>query len=143
MRIRFIFERGGILEGDLKEEYGAPQTIALLKQLGKLTSLARHSRYSGREVYITIPDSFLAPKEKYSIYISKGDITYWRAWRDDGMEPVISFFYGPERARSSQGDEPVNIIGHIREDLISLAEIIGERIWLQGAEKVEIEILSD
>ncbi|MEM3489197.1 MAG: DUF3830 family protein [Nitrososphaerota archaeon] len=141
MKIKFCFEKGGILEGELKREYGSPQTLQLLESFGKYKGLARHSRYSGREVYIPISSSFLAPKEKCSIYLSKGDITYWRDWRGNGKEPVISFFYGPELARSSQGDEPVNIIGRIKEDQIQQSEEIGERIWLEGAELVEIEIL--
>ncbi len=143
MKVVLRFSKGGILEGKLKEEWGAPQTIAILKQMGKASSLARHSRYSGREVYFPIPSSVLAPKEHYSIYVSKGDIIYWRAWRDDGQNPVMSFYYGPEHARSSQGDEPVNIVGHIREDLLPLAQEIGERVWLQGAEQVEIEIIPE
>jgi len=143
IKIVLRFAKGGVLEGELREEFGAPQTIAILSQMGKISSLARNSRYSGREVYFPIPSSVLAPKEQYSIYVSKGDIIYWRAWRDDGHDPVMSFYYGPELARSSQGDEPVNIIGHIREDLLPLAQEIGERVWLQGAEQVEVEIIKE
>jgi len=143
MKVLLRFARGGVLEGELKEEFGSPQTIALLKQMGRASCLARHSRYSGREVYFPVPSTILAPKERYSIYVSRGDIIYWRAWRDNGQEPVMSFYYGPELARSSQGDEPVNIVGCIREDLLPLAQEIGERVWLQGAEQVEIEIIPD
>ena len=143
MKVVLRFAKGGVLEGELREEFGAPQTIAILKQMGKVSSLARHSRYSGREVYFPVTSSILAPKERYSIYVSKGDIIYWRAWRDNGQEPVMSFYYGPELARSSQGDEPVNIVGHLNEDLLPLAQEIGERVWLQGAEQVEIEIIAE
>ncbi|MCR4428521.1 MAG: DUF3830 family protein [Caldiserica bacterium] len=143
MLIRFYFQKGGVLEGDLKTEYGSPNTIKILEKFGKHNNLARHSRYSGREVFISIPQFFISNQENSTIYLSKGDITYWRDWRADGQEPVISFFYGSELARGPRGEEPVNVIGRLKEDQIPLSENIGERIWLQGAEIVEIEILKN
>jgi len=143
MKIELRFAKGGVLVGELKKEYGSPRTVEMLKQAGGFTSLAKHSRYSGREVYFAASKSLLAPKEQYTIYLSKGDIIYWRAWRDDGQDPVLSFYYGAEHARGAQGDEPVNVIGRIREDLLPLAEKIGLRVWLEGAENVEVVISGD
>jgi hypothetical protein len=143
MKIMLHFAKGDVLIGELSSEWGSPQTVELLKKQGPFSSLAKHSRYCGREVYFAAPPTLLGPKEKYSIFLSKGDIIYWRAWRDNGMEPVLSFYYGPEYARSNQGDEPVNIIGHLHEDLLPLAVEIGERVWLQGAEEVQVEIVQD
>lgn len=80
-------------------------------------------------------------RENHSIYTSFGDVCYWRDWR--AMEKtdnhVIAIYYGAEMTRSHIGDEPVNIFGDIIRPHHDLLKTIGERIWLEGTEKIKIE----
>lgn len=106
------------------------------------SSMATHSRWSGREVNFRLPEGVIAPRENQSIYVSKGDVVYWRNWVEDGREAVLAFYYGAERTRDWRGDQPVNVIGRITAETIAVAEDVGERIWLRGAEGVQVAAMS-
>lgn len=140
-KIRFTFEKGGTLIAQLNEK-DAPQTAAFVWDSLPLESVATQSRWSGREFNLQAAIHHSPVRENQTIYTSIGEVCYWRDWRQDPTDApkhVVAVYYGAELARSHYGDEPVNVFGQIEYDQLHAAKQIGERIWLEGAEKIKIE----
>ncbi|WP_269320959.1 DUF3830 family protein [Bacillus sp. UNC438CL73TsuS30] len=111
-----------------------------------LSSLVKHSRWSGREVNFEIKTTNKPKKENQTISTSIGEVIYWRDWpvdSDPEVSEVLAIYYGAEHTRSNKGDEPVNVFAQIDYDCHGLLEAVGERIWLNGTEKVRIERIED
>ncbi|PJI52264.1 hypothetical protein CTI14_45255, partial [Methylobacterium radiotolerans] len=94
-----------------------------------ITSVVTHSRWSGREVNLNLKTADLPKEENQTIYTSRGEIVYWREWRNqENPKEVLALYYGAEETRSSKGPEPVNIIGQIDFDRLEEFKAIGKRV---------------
>lgn len=142
-RIKIRFEHGDMLTAYLLEEK-APQTCNIIWESLPHESVITHSRWSGREVNFVYKATPFPVRENQTIYTSKGEIVYWRDWNWEGTgEPpqAIAIYYGAEEARSNKGYEPVNVFAQVEYKYLHKLEKIGERIWLNGKEKVYFERL--
>jgi hypothetical protein len=139
-RIIFTFERGGTIRGILKFDE-APETCSIIWDLLPLEAKVLHSRWSGREINFPVKTARKPPRENEQIFVSKGDIVYWREWEglyaSTGAE-VIAIYYGAEHTRDCRGDQPVNIFGYVDPKDIEVLQQIGIRIWQEGGEKVTV-----
>ena len=133
------FERGGdvpvtILGGD------APRTVEAVGKLIPFSGMAYHSRWSGREVNAMIHTGERVPLENHTIQTAPGDVIYWREWeRDaDDVSEAIAVYYGAELTRFHRGEQFVNVFGRVSQEHWDLLREIGERIWRQGGERLEI-----
>lgn len=139
-KIKVTFKSSNSVIGTLHDN----ETANIIYESLPLESTAIHSRWSGREVNFTLNLKGSPKRENQSIYTSIGDICYWRDWRNEANDTmltkhVVAIYYGSEHARSHIGDEPVNIFGKIDEEYIEKIKQIGENIWLTGTEIVRIE----
>lgn len=144
-RIRFRFEGGGEVSATLLEEK-APLTCEKIWNALPLESIVTQSRWSGREFNFTYNEKDLPPRENQTIYTSLGEVCYWRDWNweENGTIPqALAIYYGAELARSHKGSEPVNVIAQVDYSEFDKLVQIGERIWLEGKEKIYIERLED
>jgi hypothetical protein len=142
-RILFTFENGEKLPATLLEKK-SPQTCQIVWEALPLTSVVRHSRWSGREVNFEIKTTNKPKKENQTIFTSIGEVVYWREWpleSEPKVSEVLAIYYGAEHTRSHRGDEPVNVFAQIDHNFLGLLEAIGERIWLNGTERVRVERL--
>lgn len=141
-KIKITFENDYIFYAEL-DQAKANKTVEILLESLPLECQFFQSRWSGREINTNINIDEFPPKENQSIYVSIGDICYWRDWREEvekNINHVLAIYYGPEMARSHVGNEPVNIIGKI--DHKGLEEIIklGEIVWKEGMKRAKIEL---
>jgi hypothetical protein len=144
-RIRFRFENGDILTARLLEDK-APQTCEKIWNSLPLESAVTQSRWSGREVNFAYKENDMPRRENQTIYTSMGEVCYWRdwIWEEDGEHPqAIAIYYGAELARSHRGSEPVNVFAQVEYHEFERLAQIGERIWLEGKEKIFIERLEE
>ncbi|HJF34201.1 MAG TPA: DUF3830 family protein [Sporosarcina psychrophila] len=140
-KIKFIFEKGDVLFATLNEK-DAPDTASLMWDSLPYESKITQSRWSGREVNFMVDLHGLPSRENQTIYTSIGEICYWRNWRlevNGQPEHVIAIYYGAEMARSHMGEELVNVLGQVDYNQLEVLRKIGERIWLEGLEKIRIE----
>ncbi|MDD9311857.1 DUF3830 family protein [Cytobacillus firmus] len=142
-RILITFENGESFPATLKEDK-APQTCEKVWEALPLCSVVRHSRWSGRDLNFAIKSNGLPKRENQTIFTSIGEVVYWRDWpleTDSKVNEVIAMYYGAEHTRSNKGDELVNVFAQIDYTHFELLETVGERIWLNGTEKIKIEKL--
>ncbi|KAF0822691.1 DUF3830 family protein [Cytobacillus firmus] len=142
-RILITFENGESFPATLKEDK-APQTCEKVWEALPLCSVVRHSRWSGRDLNFAIKSNDLPKRENQTILTSIGEVVYWRDWpleTDSKVNEVIAIYYGAEHTRSNKGDELVNVFAQIDYTHFELLETVGERIWLNGTEKIKIEKL--
>lgn len=145
IRIKLEFERGGVLYGILDAEK-APKTVEEVVKVLPITMDAVQSRWCGREISWGISTECLPPRENSTGILSKFDITYWRPWDRKEKTPEsksfesLAFYYGAEKPSYHDGFLSLNVIGHICYDQEKLMIEIGERIWLQGVEKVRCSL---
>ncbi|MGM0900495.1 MAG: DUF3830 family protein [Bacillota bacterium] len=140
-KLKIKFERGGEVYATLLEEK-APNTCNGIWNQLPIESEMTHTRWSGREIYTSITDRPNLVRENQAIYMSVGEVCYWRdwTWEESPTPPqAISIYYGADMARSQKGSEQVNVFAQVDyQDFKKLAEI-GERVWLKGKEKVFID----
>lgn len=145
VKIKFEFERGGVLYGMLNPNK-APETVSRIAEVLPIEGDAIQSRWCGREISCGFSTKELPPRENASGAMSKFDITYWRPWDRAEKMPespafeCVAFYYGAERPSYHDGLLSLNVIGHISYDQEELLEQIGERVWLQGSEKMKISL---
>ncbi|MGI6485870.1 MAG: DUF3830 family protein [Tepidanaerobacteraceae bacterium] len=139
-RIIFTFERGGEIRGILKFDE-APETCSTIWNLLPLEAYVLHTRWCGREINFPIKTPQSPPRENEQIFVSKGDIVYWREWEGlyakTGAE-ALAIYYGAEHTRDCRGNLPVNIIGNVDYEDLNVLKEIGIRIWQKGGEKVTV-----
>jgi len=144
-RIRIRFENGDSLTARLLVDK-APQTCEKIWSSLPLESVVTQSRWSGREVNFAYMEKDMPRRENQTIYTSIGEVCYWRdwSWEEDGEHPqAIAIYYGAELARSHRGSEPVNVFAQVDYHEFGRLAQIGERIWLEGKEKIFIERLEE
>ncbi|MCC3646791.1 DUF3830 family protein [Cytobacillus oceanisediminis] len=144
-RILITFENGESFPATLKEDK-APHTCEKVWEALPLCSVVRHSRWSGRDLNFAIKSNDLPKRENQTILTSIGEVVYWRDWpleTDSKVNEVIAIYYGAEHTRSNKGDELVNVFAQIDYTHFELLETVGERIWLNGTEKIKIEKLKE
>jgi len=146
-KIKMNFEKGGCLIATLNES--APKTVISFIDCLPITTSVVHTRWCGREFSVGIDTKNKPPKENFTNTVSKFDVAYWRDWNNNiaikeapSIE-AISFFYGAELLRYHAGELIVNVIGRIDYNQEELLDEIGERIWLEGKEKVTIELFKE
>lgn len=133
------FERGeevpvAILESD------APRTLDAVRTIIPFSGMVYHSRWSGREVNTMIHTGERVPLENHTIQTAPGDVIYWREWERDvaDVNEAIAVYYGAELTRYHRGEQFVNVFGRVSTEYWDLLSEIGERIWKQGGERLEI-----
>lgn len=144
-KILITFENGESFPAILQENK-APKTCEKVWEALPFTSVATHSRWSGREVNFAFKSNELPKRENQTISTSVGEVIYWRDWpvdSDPDVSEVIAIYYGAEHTRSHKGDEPVNVFAQIDYANLELLKTVGERIWLNGTEKIQIKKLSE
>jgi hypothetical protein len=142
-RILISFEKGGSFPATLLDD-DAESTCGEIWDILPITSTVSHSRWSGREVNLTLQTKNLPIEEHQTIYTSKGEIIYWRDWNSTkNPSEVLAIYYGAEETRSSKGPERVNVIGQIDFDRLQELKIVGERVWLSGMEQIRIDKLEN
>lgn len=143
--IRLVFEKGGTLHGCLDEK-AAPETVMAIWSALPCQTVFKHTRWCGREVYGNIATGTVPAKENHTATVSKFDISYWREDWDlttgqsaEEAAESIACYYGPEYLSYAGGILPLNVIGRIDFSDEPLLDEIGQRIWMEGFEKVTIE----
>ncbi|MDC3425456.1 DUF3830 family protein [Aquibacillus sp. 3ASR75-11] len=143
--IKIRFEQGEVLSAFLLK-VKAPQTCELILNHLPFESAVTQSRWSGREINCRFSASSYPIRENQTIYTSIGEVCYWRDWNWEGsgdLSQAIAIYYGAELARSHRGYEPVNVFAQIDYSQLHQINKVGERIWLNGTEKVCFEKLND
>ncbi|MEM3641690.1 MAG: cyclophilin-like fold protein [Candidatus Bathyarchaeia archaeon] len=125
-QIEIEFERGGKFTATLLED-AAPKACKVLWDHLPIEGRAAQARYGGEEFFFNTDLNIEAENQKKDF--KAGDIAFnphpkWKA---------IIIYYGNNIAITT----PYNHIAKISEKLDEL-KAVGERIWLQGAEKVRI-----
>jgi len=141
MQIEFVFERGGTLTATV--DPGAKKTFECIKAALPIKATVLQARWSGREIFIPLRLPIKPPRERQTIRANLGDVIYFCEWGEQydytGFE-AVGMFYGPEIVREWRGDAPVNVFAQIDPAHFDLIKRIGERVWRQGGEGVEIRI---
>jgi hypothetical protein len=140
-KLKIKFERGGEVFARLLEEK-APKTCNGIWSQLPIESEITHTRWSGREIYTSVPESPSFARENQTIHTSVGEVCYWRdwTWEESPVPPkAIAIYYGAEMPRSHKGSEQVNVFAQVDYKDFKKLEEIGERVWLKGKEKVYIE----
>ncbi|MDM5196734.1 DUF3830 family protein [Fictibacillus enclensis] len=144
-RIVITFENGEKFPATLQEDL-APQTCEQVWEALPFTSVVKHSRWSGREVNFELKTNVHPKRENQTISTSVGEVIYWRDWLNES-EPdvceVLAIYYGAEHTRSHKGDELVSVFAKIDQDHLKRLKTVGERIWLQGTETIQLQKLSE
>jgi hypothetical protein len=144
-RILITFENGESFPATLLEDK-APHTCQIVWEALPFSQTVRHSRWSGREVNLEFSSTSMPKRENQTISTSVGEIVYWRDWplesELDVLE-VLAIYYGAEHTRSHKGDEPVNIFAQVDFTNLDLLQKVGERIWLEGTERVTFTRIKD
>ena len=142
MRLEFRFQRGGSLIVTTDKE--APKTSEAVKSHLPLDAKIYQARWSGKEIFIPVNLAGKPPREHQSIRASLGDVIYFHEWEDayeqTGFE-AIGLFYGPEIVREWRGDAPVNVFGKVDPSQFDLLKAIGERVWREGGEGIEVRLI--
>jgi hypothetical protein len=143
--ILITFENGESFPAILQEDK-APETCQKVWEALPFTSVVTHSRWSGREVNFAFKSNEHPKRENQTISTSVGEVIYWRDWpidSDPDVGEVLAIYYGAEHTRSHKGDELVNVFAQIDYENLDLLKTVGERIWLNGTERIQIEKLSE
>ncbi|MEK6243432.1 MAG: DUF3830 family protein [Pseudomonadota bacterium] len=144
MHLEFRFERGGTLRAKLAAE--AKRTIECISNALPMGAKVFQARWSGREIFVPVNLAEKPPREHQSIRVSLGDVIYFCEWAEayehTGFE-AIGMFYGPEIVREWRGDAPVNVFAQIDPSQWDLLKEIGERVWRQGGENIDIHLIAD
>jgi len=147
-RIKFEFERGGILYGTLNRDK-APLTVQSVIEALPVETDLMHTRWCGREFSFSLTTRERPPRENTTGTISKFEICYWRSWESEAPLPeapgaeALAIYYGAERPSYHDGLLSLCVIGHIDYDQEKLLEEIGERIWKHGTEKVRASLVEE
>ena len=125
IKIKLEFERGGILYGFLNPEK-APKTVEEVVKVLPISIEAVQSRWCGREISWGIKTN--------------------SPWDQNEKTPEsksfesLAFYYGAEKPSYHDGALSLSVIGRISYEQEELMEEIGERIWLQGSERVRCSL---
>jgi hypothetical protein len=142
VRIRFEFERGGVLNARMLQDK-APETVRAVTAAAPISATVYQARWSGKEIFVPIDIPMKPPRENQTIRAGIGDVIYFREWEGayqcTGFE-AIGLFYGNEIVREWRGDAPVNVIAHIDSSEFELLEAIGDRVWREGGEAIAIRV---
>ena len=142
-RIRFTFERGGVLEADLLPSK-APRTIERVLQVLPYEATVYHTRWCGREINFPIKSLERVRRENQTSTANTGDVVYWQEWETEENPPqALAIYYGAESIRDHRGWLPVNVFARIPQEQWSLIEEIGLRVWQHGIEKIRIEAVGN
>ena len=142
-RIRFTFERGGVLVADLLSG-AAPRTIERVLQVLPYDTTVYHTRWCGREVNFPIRSVERVPRENQTATANTGDVVYWQEWEvEENPSEALAIYYGAEVIRDHRGFLPVNVFARVPQEHWPRIEEIGLRIWQHGIEKIRIELISD
>jgi hypothetical protein len=131
--IEFVFERGGSFKAVLLEK-DAPKTCEALLRLLPFTVEIRHGRFSGQEMYCQ-QEKMTVGKEN-NVPAGHGDIVF----NPDPEWKAICINYG-EKVREKTNW--FNRFARIVPSDLSIALELGNRVWLQGAERVTLRLISD
>jgi hypothetical protein len=139
-RIRFTFERGGVLVADLLAE-AAPRTIQRVLEVLPYDATVYHTRWCGREINFPIKSRERVPRENQTATANTGDVVYWQEWETDENPPeALAIYYGAEVIRDHRGFLLVNVFARVSQDQWPLCEEIGLRVWQHGIEKMRVEL---
>lgn len=136
--LKISFERGGILYAKFLNNNST--TITNIKKFLPYNTEVCHTRWCGREIFMPLKTDNKIVGNDLTRFVSKFDLVYWLKEKGDVHEETISIFYGAESLRYYGGPLYVEIIGRILVEQEELFDEIGRRIWLEGREKVFIEI---
>jgi hypothetical protein len=140
-RIRFTFERGGILLADLSPER-APQTIQQILRVLPYDATVYHTRWCGREINFPIKSLERVPRENQTATASIGDVVYWQEWEiDEDPAEALAIYYGAETIRDHRGFLLVNAFARIPSEQWPQIEEIGLRMWQHGIEGIRVELV--
>src|SRR6056297_2923207 len=146
-KIKISFDKGGSLTATLDNR--SPKTVKAFIECLPIATTVVHTRWCGREFSLGIDTENKPPKEKITNTVSKFGVSYWKDWNSQIKNSealsneAISIFYGAELLRYHAGELFVNLIGRIDLNQEDLLEEIGERVWLQGKENVNIELIEE
>ena len=142
-RIRFTFERGGVLEADLLPGK-APRTIERVLQVLPYEATVYHTRWCGREINFPIRSLERVRRENQTSTANTGDVVYWQEWETEEEPPeALAIYYGAESIRDHRGWLPVNVFARVPQEQWSRIEEIGLRVWQHGIEKIRIEAVGN
>lgn len=142
-RIRFTFERGGVLEADLLPGK-APRTIERVLQVLPYEATVYHTRWCGREINFPIKSLERVRRENQTSTANTGDVVYWQEWETEEDPPeALAIYYGAESIRDHRGWLPVNVFARVPQEQWSRIEEIGLRVWQHGIEKIRIETVGN
>jgi len=142
-RIRFTFERGGVLEADLLPGK-APRTIERVLQVLPYEATVYHTRWCGREINFPIRSLERVRRENQTSTANTGDVVYWQEWETEEDPPeAMAIYYGAESIRDHRGWLPVNVFARVPQEQWSRIEEIGLRVWQHGIEKIRIEAVGN
>ena len=142
-RIRFTFERGGVLEADLLPGK-APRTIERVLQVLPYKATVYHTRWCGREINFPIRSLERVRRENQTSTANTGDVVYWQEWETEEDPPeALAIYYGAESIRDHRGWLPVNVFARVPQEQWLLIEEIGLRVWQHGIEKIRIEAVGN
>ncbi|WP_254861567.1 DUF3830 family protein [Halovivax gelatinilyticus] len=135
------FEGGETVPVVLREER-SPETCAAICDALPIEELAYHSRWSGREVNVSVSVDSTIPPEDRTAHTSVGDVVYWRDWQlpTEEAPEAIAVYYGPETTRGPQGPLSVTPFGHVPPAHWEPLESVGERIWREGGERLTLRV---
>ena len=142
-KIRFTFERGGELVANLLSE-AAPKTIDRVLEVLPLDCTVYHTRWCGREINFPIESVRPVPREKQTATANTGDMVYWKEWEtEENLPQALAIYYGAEVIRDHRGFLPVNVFARVSQDQWPQIEEIGVRVWQQGIEQIQVEVVED
>lgn len=139
--LKFSFEKGGIIYASILDE-NDEVTKEVLNVLSKrsINTDVIHTRWCGREIYMPIKTKNKTIDSSVTNNVNKFDLVYWKKNEEEGSDETVSIFYGAESLRHYSGPIYVKVIGKVSNEQNKLLEEIGNRVWLEGKEKVTIEI---
>lgn len=139
--LKFSFEKGGIIYANIIDEKDevTKEVLKVLEKMPIKTDVI-HTRWCGREIYMPIETENKKIDSAVTNNVSKFDLVYWKKNDEEGSDETVSIFYGSEYLRHYSGPLYVKIIGRVSIDQEKLLDEIGNRVWLEGKEKVTIEI---
>lgn len=142
--LSLAFEGGETVPVTLREER-APRTCAAIRRVLPVRETTYHSRWSGREVNVSLEIDPAVPPEGRTAHTSVGDVVYWRDWDlapADAPE-AIAVYYGPETTRGPQGQLSVTPFGRVSQAHWETLETVGERVWREGGETLTLRLADD
>ena len=77
MKLRFEFERGGVLNARMLQDR-APETTRAVSAAGPISATVYQARWSGKEIFVPIDIPTKPPRENQTIWAGIGDVSYVR-----------------------------------------------------------------